>query len=96
MLAMKWKRSTTEFSDKREVPMRARKQNLFLIAILVAALPLFGQDHAAALYFPGDQEYDSAFSMAVQAGELPISGVFPVFGTELGANPNTPLSKPLK
>lgn len=65
--------------------MRARKQSLFLAALFAAALPVSGQDHAARLYFPGDPEYDGAFSASLRAGLLPVSGVFPLFGAELGA-----------
>ena len=69
--------------------MRAWKHSLFLTALFAAALPVSGQDnarnHAARLYFPGDLEYDKAFSASLRAGLLPASGVFPLFGAELGA-----------
>ncbi len=76
--------------------MRALKHSLFLTALFAAALPIFGQNHAAALYFPGDPEYDRAFADALQARQLPPSSVFPLFGTELGAsvNPGSADSKP--
>jgi len=66
--------------------MRAWKHSLFLVAIFAVTLSVFGQDHAATLYFPGDLEYDKAFSESVRAGLLPISGVFPLFGAELGTS----------
>jgi hypothetical protein len=71
-----------------------RKPRLIIILLLLASyLPLFAQGsagsadtalHAAVLNFPGDSAYDSAFSEALRAGILPVSAVYPLFGSELG------------
>ncbi len=44
--------------------------------------------HAADLFFPGDDEYDEAFSIAIRQGRVPKTNVFPLFGSELGASLN--------
>ena len=44
--------------------------------------------HAADLFFPGDDEYDEAFSIAIRQGQVPKTNVFPLFGSELGASLN--------
>jgi hypothetical protein len=51
--------------------------------------------HAADLFFPGDDEYDRAFSAAIREGRVPKTNVFPLFGSELGASLSTEGAKAL-
>jgi len=50
--------------------------------------------HAADLFFPGDDEYDRAFSAAIRQGRLPKTNVFPLFGGELGASLEAEIAEP--
>jgi len=49
--------------------------------------------HAADLFFPGDDEYDEAFSIAIRQGRVPKTNVFPLFGSELGASLNNDIKE---
>lgn len=55
----------------------------FVFSALFAAPFSVGAQHAADLFFPGDDAYDAAFLGAIRSGQVPDTNVFPLFGNEI-------------
>jgi len=55
----------------------------FVFSALFAAPFSVGAQHAADLFFPGDDAYYAAFLGAIRSGQAPDTNVFPLFGNEI-------------